>query len=129
MYSTEDNQEMVVCSYEEGLKYLPVSTDLWLHYCIWKTEHSSVEETRNLFEKAAQACGKVYTSNLFWDKYLDFEKNQRNFDGIEGIFWKFVSFPTSKLYEYYTRFKNFIDSRYKETGRLRRKQGRRKWMR
>ena len=53
VYSAEDNQEMVVCSYEVGLKYLPVSTDLWLHYRIWKTEHSSLEETRNLFEKAA----------------------------------------------------------------------------
>ena len=34
VYNSEGNQEMVICSYEEGLKYLPISTDLWLHYCI-----------------------------------------------------------------------------------------------
>lgn len=106
---------MVICSFEEGLKYLPISTDLWLHYSIWKTEHGTPEEARNLFERATQACGKVYTSNLLWDKYLDFEKTQKNYEGMEKIFWQLLSFPTNKLYEYYTRFKNFIDSHYKDS--------------
>lgn len=105
---------MVVCSFEEGLKFLPVSTDLWLHYCIWKSDRGLVDETRSLFERATKACGSVYTSNLLWDKYLDFEKGQKNFEGMEKIFWQLLTFPTSKLYEYYTRFKNLIDMHYKD---------------
>ena len=105
---------MVVCSFEEGLKFIPISTDLWLHYCIWKNDHCTVDEARKLFERATEACGKVYTSNLLWDKYLDFEKSQKNFENMEKIFWQLISFPTNKLYEYYTRFKNFIDSHNKE---------------
>lgn len=121
VYNSEDNQEMVMCSYEEGVKYIPISADLWLHYCIWKSDHSPVEETRSLFEKATQTCGKVYTSNLLWDKFLDFEKTQKNFEAMEKIFWNLLTFPTTKSYEYYTRFKNFIDSHYKESEDIRKK--------
>ncbi|CAG9329093.1 unnamed protein product [Blepharisma stoltei] len=110
VYSSENNYEMVTCTYEEGLKYIPVSVDLWLHYCIWKTDHCTEEETRELFIKATNACGKVYTSNLLWDKYLDFEKNHKNYAAMETIFSNLLIFPTNKLYEYYTRFKNFIDA-------------------
>lgn len=105
---------MVTCTFEEGLKFIPVSTDLWLHYCIWKVEHSPPAEARELFSRATQASGQVYTSNLLWDKFLDFEKTQKNFESMEKIFSQLLSFPTNKVYEYYTRFKNFIDTQYKD---------------
>ena len=105
---------MVICTYEEGLKHIPVSSDLWLHYSIWKTEHSPAEEARELFIRATQASGKVYTSYLLWDKYLDFEKALKNHEAMEKIFSSLMTFPNSKLYEYYTRFKNFLDTQYKD---------------
>lgn len=120
-YNTEHNTELVICTFEEGLKYIPVSSDLWLHYCIWKTENSSPDEARELFVRATQASGRVYTSFLLWDKYLDFEKALKNTEGIEKIFYTLMSFPNSKLFEYYTRFKNFLDTQYKDNEEVRKK--------
>lgn len=72
-----------------------------------------------MFDKAITSCGKVYTSFLLWDKFLDFEKSQKNYAAMEQIFWKILSQPLNKLYEYYTRyyitrFKNFVDQFGKE---------------
>jgi pre-mRNA-processing factor 39 len=109
---------MVICTFEEGLKFIPVSTDLWLHYCIWKVEHCPPQDARELFTRATASSGQVYSSNLLWDKFLDFEKSQKNFEGMEKIFGLLLSFPTNKLYEYYSRFKNFIDTQYKDQEEL-----------
>jgi len=108
-YNALEDYEMVACTYEEGLKYLPVSVDLWLHYCIWKASRGPQEEARSLYQKAVAACGKVYNSSILWDKYLDFEKSLKNYQNMEMVFSALMTFPTNKLYEYYTRFKNFLD--------------------
>jgi len=63
-YSKEANSEMVICTYEEALKFLPVNVDLWLSYCTWKMEHFSIEETRAYLYytgcsiRLSQAAGK-----------------------------------------------------------------------
>jgi pre-mRNA-processing factor 39 len=120
-YTLEDNSEMVICTFEEGLKFLPVSCELWLHYCSWKMTRSNPDETRALFDRAVLACGKVYTSNLLWDKLLDFEKSQKSTERMEYLFSQLITFPTNKLYEYYTRFKNFIDAQYKDQEEVKRR--------
>ena len=63
-----------------------------------------------MYEEAIAACGKVYTSNLLWDKYIEFEKSRKKHELVGGLFWRLMSFPTCKLFEYFNRFKNWIES-------------------
>lgn len=105
---------MVLCTYEEALKFLPVNIDLWLHFCNWTALNRDPDQARSLFQRAVQAAGKVYTSNLLWDRYLEFEKQQKNYQNMESVYWQIIAQPINKLYEYFTRFKNFTDTFGKE---------------
>lgn len=109
-YNTESNAEMVQCTYEEALKTIPTNIDLWLAFITWKSDRSSVEDTRALYERAVEVSGKVYTSFLLWDKYLDFEKSNKDWARMEEVFWKVIGTPISKLYDYFSRFKNFLET-------------------
>ena len=64
----------------------------------------------SLYEEAIKACGKVYTSNLLWDKYIEFEKSRKKHELVGALFWRLMTFPTCKLFEYFNRFKNWIES-------------------
>jgi pre-mRNA-processing factor 39 len=109
-YHSEANSEMVQCTYEEALKIIPTNIDLWLAYLNWKSERSSVEDMRALYERAVQVSGSVFASFLMWDKYLDFERSQKDWGRLEQVFWKVIGTPNSKLYDYFSRFKNFLET-------------------
>lgn len=56
------------------------------------------------------ACGRVHTANLLWDRYLDMEKHYKHPDLVCALFLRLLQLPIAKLYEYFTRFKAFIES-------------------
>mmetsp|Transcript_7407 Transcript_7407/g.13814 ORF Transcript_7407/g.13814 Transcript_7407/m.13814 type:complete len:533 (+) Transcript_7407:2057-3655(+) len=109
-YNFEGNAEMVECTYEDALKTIPTNIDLWLAYITWKTDKTPVETLRSLYERAIDVSGKVYSSFLLWDKYLDFEKVHKDWVRMEQVFWKVIGTPNSKLYDYFSRFKNFLET-------------------
>jgi pre-mRNA-processing factor 39 len=48
---------------------------------------------------------------LLWDKYIEFEKSKKRFDRVGKLFWRVLQIPTSKLHDYYKRFRNYIEAR------------------
>ena len=56
------------------------------------------------------AAGKNYHSNQLWDKYIEFEKGQNNQSALGELFQRIINTPNEKLYQYFTRFKNFIEA-------------------
>ena len=82
--------------FERGLKAIPLSVDLWLHYLTHvKTVH--VEEpdvVRTEFERALTACGLEFRSDKLWEAYIKWEGETKNIRNIIAIYERLLATPT-----------------------------------
>lgn len=87
---------MVVKVFERGLKAIPLSVDLWIHYLTYvKTTRADDEEfIRSQFERALTACGLEFRSDRLWDGYIKWEMEGKRLQNVTSIYDRLLATPT-----------------------------------
>lgn len=92
--------------FERGLKAIPLSVDLWIHYLTYvRTTRADDEEfIRSQFERALTACGLEFRSDRLWDSYIKWETEAKRLQQVTIIYDRLLATPTQG---YTTHFDNF----------------------
>lgn len=82
--------------FERGLKAIPLSVDLWIHYLTYvKTSRPDDEEfIRAQFERALTACGIEFRSDRLWDSYIKWETEAKRLQNVTRIYDRLLTIPT-----------------------------------
>uniref|UniRef100_A0A6P7FHV5 Pre-mRNA-processing factor 39 n=1 Tax=Diabrotica virgifera virgifera TaxID=50390 RepID=A0A6P7FHV5_DIAVI len=92
--------------FERGLKAIPLSVDLWIHYLTYvKVTRTDDEEfIRSQFERAVTSCGLEFRSDRLWDSYIKWESEAKRLQKVTAIYDRLLGTPTQG---YTTHFENF----------------------
>ena len=68
--------ERVIEVFEEGVKAIPLSVDLWIHYLnhIKNICRDDQDAIRTLYERSVSDCGREWKSDKLWDNYVKWEQ-------------------------------------------------------
>ncbi|XP_014488048.1 PREDICTED: pre-mRNA-processing factor 39 [Dinoponera quadriceps] len=106
------NPENVQTVFDQGLKAISLSVDLWLHYinhC--KTVYEKDEEKlREQYERAIQACGLEFRSDRLWESYIKWEQEAKRFSRVTALYDRLLSTPTLAYTTHFDNFQAFVDS-------------------
>lgn len=82
--------------FERGLKAIPLSVDLWIHYLAHvKSSYSDNEDfIRSQFERALLACGLEFRSDKLWEAYIKWETENKRLQNVIDIYDRLLSTPT-----------------------------------
>ncbi|XP_065343520.1 pre-mRNA-processing factor 39 isoform X1 [Cloeon dipterum] len=95
--------------FERGLKAIPLSVDLWLHYlnhCKTK-EPADPDFVRTQYEQALHTCGMEFRSDRLWESYLKWETEQKNWHNILSIYDRLLATPTQGYTTHFDSFEAF----------------------
>ncbi|KAI4468987.1 pre-mrna processing protein prp39-related [Holotrichia oblita] len=92
--------------FERGLKAIPLSVDLWIHYLTYvrTTKPDDEDFIRSQFERALAACGLEFRSDRLWDSYIKWETDAKRLQLATAIYDRLLATPTQG---YTTHFDNF----------------------
>ncbi|XP_065661700.1 pre-mRNA-processing factor 39 isoform X2 [Hydra vulgaris] len=100
--------------FERGLKAIPVSVDLWIHYINFTMQQNKLNENqqliRSLFDRALDSAGMEFRSNKLWDTYITWEKALGNLKRVTEIFDRLIATPTQQHLRNWQRFKEHLQS-------------------
>lgn len=82
--------------FERGLKAIPLSVDLWIHYLTYvkSTRTEDEEFIRSQFDRALAACGLEFRSDRLWDSYIKWETEGKRLQKVTAIYDKLLATPT-----------------------------------
>ena len=84
--------------YEQSVKAFPNGVELWTHYCAHVAFHEEdLAMIRTLFEAGAEAVGSDASSDKFWEKYIEFETAQEEWDLLVQLYQRLVPPPPSPI--------------------------------
>lgn len=98
-----------------GLKAIPLSVDLWIHYInlLLGTLDMNLPESpsriRGVFEDAVGAAGLDFHSDRLWDLYVEWEKEQGNMKNATAILDRVLKVPTQLYNTHYDKFKEQLN--------------------
>ncbi|XP_014218545.1 pre-mRNA-processing factor 39 isoform X2 [Copidosoma floridanum] len=102
--------ERVQTVFDQGLKAISLSVDLWLHYinhC--KVAHEKDEEKmREQYNRAINACGLEFRSDKLWLSYLEWEKENKKLDKVMAIYDRLLCTPTLGYLSHFESFQDFV---------------------
>ncbi|XP_072745375.1 pre-mRNA-processing factor 39 isoform X1 [Anoplolepis gracilipes] len=106
------NPENVQMVFDQGLKAISLSVDLWLHYinhC--KTVYEKDEEKlREQYERAIQACGLEFRSDRLWESYIKWELEGKRLSRVTALYDRLLSTPTLGYISHFEAFQEFVSS-------------------
>lgn len=110
------SQEKAFEVLENGLKAIPLSVDLWLHFINHvKTSEAykdDVDYLRAQFDRAVEACGREYRSDKIWDNFIKFELENNSPIKAYAVYGRALKVPTQGLTECFEKFRTFIKERH-----------------
>lgn len=82
--------------FERGLKAIPLSVDLWLHYLNYtRSTHADEEDhIRAQYERALAACGLEFRSDRLWDGYIKWETEGKRLQNVTMLYDRLLATPT-----------------------------------
>uniref|UniRef100_A0A8C2JE06 Si:ch211-114c17.1 n=1 Tax=Cyprinus carpio TaxID=7962 RepID=A0A8C2JE06_CYPCA len=107
------NKAEEVC--EQGLKAIPLSVDLWIHYInlllgtLNMNLPESTQRIRSVFEEAVAVAGWDFHSDRLWDLYAEWEKEQGNLNFMTGVYDRVLRVPTQFYNTHYEKYAILID--------------------
>lgn len=106
-----NNKEECEVVFQRGLKAIPLSVDLWIHYLTYlKTHHTDdVDRIRSMFEKALETCGLEYRSDRLWDHYIKWEIDQNKLLNASNIYNRLIATQTLGHLQHFENFKEFVN--------------------
>ncbi|XP_057669540.1 pre-mRNA-processing factor 39 [Diorhabda carinulata] len=98
--------------FERGLKAIPLSVDLWIHYLTYvKTTRTEDEDfIRSQFERALLACGLEFRSDRLWDSYIKWETEGKRLQKVTALYDKLLAIPTQGYVAHFDNFQEHITS-------------------
>ncbi|KAG7204054.1 hypothetical protein KM043_001911 [Ampulex compressa] len=106
------NPENVQTVFDQGLKAISLSVDLWLHYinhC--KTVYEKDEEKlREQYERAIQACGLEFRSDRLWESYIKWELEGKRLSRVTALYDRLLCTPTLGYISHFEAFQEFVSS-------------------
>ncbi|XP_051513882.1 pre-mRNA-processing factor 39-like isoform X2 [Myxocyprinus asiaticus] len=109
-----NNKAEKVC--EQGLKAIPLSVDLWIHYVnlllgtLNMNLPESAQRIRCVFEEAVAAAGWDFHSDRLWDLYAEWEKEQGNLKAMTVVYDRVLRVPTQFYNMHYEKLKTHLTS-------------------
>lgn len=96
--------------FERGLKAIPLSVDLWIHYLTYvKTSRPDDEDyIRSQFERAITACGLEFRSDRLWESYIKWETEAKRFQQVTAIYDRLLATPTQGYTQHFDNFQEHI---------------------
>ncbi|XP_057205331.1 pre-mRNA-processing factor 39 isoform X1 [Triplophysa rosa] len=101
---------------EQGLKVIPLSVDLWIHYInlllgtLDMNLPESAHRIRCVFEEAVASAGWDFHSDRLWDLYAEWEKEQGNLKAMTAIYDRVLRVPTQLYNAHYEKLKTHLTS-------------------
>ncbi|XP_018592540.1 pre-mRNA-processing factor 39 [Scleropages formosus] len=115
-----------------GLKAIPLSVDLWIHYITLLQDTlnmnlpESTQHIRSAFESAVSAAGLDFHSDRLWEMYADWEREQSDLKAVTAIYDRVLRVPTQLYRGHFERFRAHLTAHHpqdilstEEVGRLR----------
>ncbi|XP_033299623.1 pre-mRNA-processing factor 39 [Bombus bifarius] len=106
------NPENVQRVFDQGLKAISLSVDLWLHYinhC--KTVYEKDEEKlREQYERAIEACGLEFRSDRLWESYIKWELEGKRLSRVTALYDRLLCTPTLGYISHFDAFQEFVSS-------------------
>uniref|UniRef100_A0A1L8DHA6 Pre-mRNA-processing factor 39 n=1 Tax=Nyssomyia neivai TaxID=330878 RepID=A0A1L8DHA6_9DIPT len=98
--------------FERGLKAIPLSVDLWIHYLGHvKTNYGEDEAfVRSQFERALASCGLEFRSDKLWESYIKWETEGKRIGNIVGIYDRLLGTPTQGYNGHYDSFSEIVSN-------------------
>merc|ERR1719259_360865 len=103
---TKENCMMV---FERGIKAIPLSADLWIHYINHvKVEYADQPEfIRAQYERAVGGCGREWKSDKLWDHYVKWEVQQSK-ENVLKLYDRILANQTQGLSHQFDMFREFV---------------------
>ncbi|XP_066601471.1 pre-mRNA-processing factor 39 isoform X2 [Prorops nasuta] len=102
-----DNVQKV---FDQGLKAISLSVDLWLHYinhCKGVYEKDE-EKLREQYERAIAACGLEFRSDRLWESYIVWEMDGARFNRVVALYDRLLCTPTLGYLTHFESFQSFV---------------------
>ncbi|EAT33833.1 AAEL013888-PA [Aedes aegypti] len=98
--------------FERGLKAIPLSVDLWIHYLAHvKANHADDEATiRSQFERALAACGLEFRSDKLWEANIKWENEGKRIDRVVALYDRLLATPTQGYANHFDHFKEVANN-------------------
>lgn len=82
--------------FERGLKAIPLSVDLWIHYLAYVRSTRADDEAfvRSQYERAVAACGLEFRSDRLWDGYVKWETEGKRYQQVTALYDRLLATPT-----------------------------------
>ncbi|XP_049776304.1 pre-mRNA-processing factor 39-like [Schistocerca cancellata] len=98
--------------FERGLKAIPLSVDLWIHYLNYCKATYPDDEThlRCQFEKAISACGMEFRSDRLWESYIKWESEGKRLQNVTALYDRLLLIPTQGYTNHFDNFQEHISS-------------------
>lgn len=92
--------------FERGLKAIPLSVDLWIHFLNYtRTAHTDEEDhIRAQFERALTACGLEFRSDRLWDVYIKWETEAKRYQNVTGLYDRLLATPTQGYTNHFDKY-------------------------
>lgn len=106
-----NNKEKCEVVFQRGLKAIPLSVDLWIHFLTYlKINHTDdVDRIRSMFEEALETCGLEYRSDRLWDHYIKWEIDQNKLLNASNIYNRLIATQTLGHMQHFENFKEFVN--------------------
>lgn len=105
--------------FERGVKAIPLSVELWLHYISYLTleaypgkEEEIGDQIRELNEKALSAAGIDFRADRLWDSIIHWEKQQENLKKVMSLYDQLLKIPLQLYSHHFDNFKSFVNSHH-----------------
>lgn len=103
---TKENCMMV---FERGIKAIPLSADLWIHYINHvKNEYADQPDfIRAQYERAVGGCGREWKSDKLWDHYVKWEVTISKINVLK-LYDRILKNQTQGLSHQFDMFREFV---------------------
>ncbi|XP_069360558.1 pre-mRNA-processing factor 39 isoform X2 [Maniola hyperantus] len=97
---------------ERGLKAIPLSVDLWIHYLnhVKSTKTDDHAFIRSQYEKAIEACGLEFRSDRLWESYIKWEAENGSALHVTNIYDRLLATPTLGYTSHFDNFQEHVMS-------------------
>ncbi|CAI4047736.1 hypothetical protein SKDZ_13G0920 [Saccharomyces kudriavzevii ZP591] len=96
-----------------SVKWFPTSLELWCDYlnvlCV--NNPNERDFIRNNFQIAKSLIGEQFLSHPFWDKFIEFEVGQENWENIQRIYEYIIEIPLHQYARFFTSYNKFLNER------------------
>ena len=105
--------ERVFEVFEDGVKAIPLSVDLWIHYIahVKVVSKDEPETIRALYEKAVGSCGREWKSDKVWDNYVKWEQETGNDLKVYQLFTRMLCTPTHGINKNMDNFEAWLKTK------------------